>query len=136
MLREYQKGDELLLNCNQFSMAVDVKECLEGGRYKAKTFEKNGNILCIVVFLQYVQYHYATFSLVSRDIKFGELKELKRAIQKAAKDAGAKTFLTFCSKNGKLDRWHEFMGFEKSRQALSGKVKNMTKWILKWDGKH
>lgn len=133
MFRDYEKGDELLLNSNQFAIVSDVPACLEGGRYKAKTFKKGKDVLCIMLYLQYVKDHYAVFSLVSRDIKISQLKELKKEIKKAAKDGGAKTFLTFCNKSGKLDKWHKFMGFTKDRSILSGKTKNMIRWILKWD---
>ena len=133
MLREYQRGDELLLNCNQFSVALDVQECIDGRGFKARTFQKEKSILCIFLYLQYVKDHYAVFSLVSRDITFNELRELKKEVAIAAKEGGAKTFLTFCNKSGKLDRWHKFMGFTKCRNALAGRAKDVARWIKKWD---
>lgn len=133
MFRDYKEGDDLLLNCNEFSNASYVSECLESKRYKAKTYQDGKDILCIMLYLEYVKDHYAVFSLVSRDIKFSQLKELKKEIRQAAIDGNAKTFLTFCNKNGTLDKWHKFMGFVKDRSVLSGKAVNMTRWILKWE---
>lgn len=132
MLREYVKGDELLLNANEFASVGDIRECLDYG-YKAMTFQKGNDILCIFMYLEYVKHHYAVFSLISRDVSLSNLKEIRRSIHNEVKLRKAKTFLTFCNKSGKLDRWHRFMGFQKERSFLGGKAENMVKWILKWD---
>ena len=129
MFRDYKKGDEILINSDMTS----IKGCLHNKRYKIKTFENDNNILCIVLYLEYIKDHYAIMSSVSKDMKIKDLKMFKRQMVQEAEKVGAKTFLTFCNKRVYLDKWHKFLGFKKSRSFLSGKSKNMNKWTLVWE---
>jgi len=132
VLRDYKEGDELLLNCIDLEFDEKERASLKERGWKFLTFQKGKDILSIIGYLQYVKGHFAVFSYVSQDIVFSQLRELKRAVAKKAAQVKAKTFLTFCHKDGKLDRWHKFMGYTKDRSVLFGRTRKMSRWVLKW----
>ena len=133
MIRDYEKGDEALLNFNRFSDPSAAPEVFESDEYVKKTLTDEGVIRVIVCWREIAPASLASFILMSKDISTRYFRELKRFIKNVIVSLGLRLVLTYSVDCEEINRWHRFLGFELD---VEGKVtlgdKSFNKWVMRW----
>jgi len=133
MIRDYEKGDELRLNPNEFSEVTDdMREIFANDRFVKHTLEDDGEIKCILCWMQYSPKQYAIFFLMPDGVEFKHARALKRFLDKETERLKPKSCITYSVNCDRLNRWHKFFGFEKQRDDMSTLSGQYNKWLIKW----
>lgn len=94
---------------------------------KAWTFINGVRVAAIILASEFYKDFYSIGIIVCKDIRFSELKYIKKSIKEIIDFYGAKYVYSEGETHPVKDRFHEFMGFELEKDLL-GKFK---KWKYK-----
>lgn len=134
MIRNFEKGDELKFEPNEFSSFEDMGDLFETDEFTKYTLDIDGDVNCILCWKEYEPDHYCIFFLMPDgfDVKYSRI--LKTWLEEEAERLKPKSCITYSFDCDRLNRWHKFFGFvlcEGEEVELKGKKFN--KWIITWE---
>ena len=132
MIREFEKGDELKLDANQFSDIGDISDVFEDDSFVKHTLDDDGEVKCILCWKQYLPRHYAIFFLMPDGVGFKHARALKRFLDDATLKLNPRICITYRHDCDMLNRWHKFFGFQMQRKSLLEAADGFNKWMIKW----
>lgn len=130
MIREYQSGDEIGTDFNEFSKPETAPEVFADDSWKKYTIE-DGGVKIIACFQEVAPKTFATFLLMAKDVGNSHCRELKRLLNDVTMKLKPERVLTYSHDCDVINRWHEFLGFKIEESLLMGD-KKFNKWVMTW----
>lgn len=128
MIREYEAGDEAMLNPNEFSDWTKVKGVFASDEWW-KYSCVDGHVRVIVGFKEMEPGTFALFGMFGKDVRAQHGRELKLLLENGADFLKAKRVITWSKACAVLNRWHRFLGFEiREPKIIDGENFFMWEW--------
>lgn len=134
MIREFEQGDQFKIKANAYSGIDDIPaKVFSSDIYHKYTLEDAGDIQAIICFAEYEEAKYAAFFLIKEQLAPKYAKRLKKFIDREAIVRRAKAILTYSLDCPTIERWHEFLGFQKQPENdILVDDKTFNKWVKTW----
>ena len=130
MIRDYVRGDEKLIDANEFS---DSQGFFVPEAFTGKTIEVGGKIRIIALWHEIASGVFASFILMAKDAGIWACKELVEVIAWHRATFHAEKIITYSRASERLLRWHRFLGFYREPEGdilLEGQ--HLNKWVITW----
>ena len=136
MIRHFEVKDLIEFRPNKHSHPGDIKFVFADERYEKYTYLNDGVVKAFMLLYDNGDREWGGFFLMADDFTARDGVHLKRFVVYKIKEYNARRVWTVSDKgDSKLDRWHEFLGFEKEGvMDVNGKLGNL--WGMVWDSKH
>ena len=133
MIRDYIKGDEHSMLMNKYSSNADAFEILADNSVKKKTIEDIAGAKVIACWKDFGEGRFDTFLLMAIDVTISNIRELKKLFTDIIHNNSPKLLVTHSLDDEVIDKWHRFLGFEKTGSVYNIDGKMFNEWVIKWE---
>lgn len=112
MIRQYHPHDLKKIKMNSFSAYNESLEDLNHVSFYKNTLVDGASVMGILAFRRYWKDNYVCFILMAEGFNARHGRQVKRFIDNAMIDFGAKRLQTDSANHPALNRWHKFLGFQ------------------------
>lgn len=135
MIRQFEEKDLEFIDVNEFSDIGIYRNLILSDFMQKATLVDGEKVLCVICYMQYADYRYKAFFIMSKDFTAKYARELKKFVYFTAKELKAKRVETESLDCELINRWHRFLGMtlEGKKTRFLDDETDFNLWSILWE---